>query len=43
MANEVTVVIYDVRGRSAGWWEDYLYVIVGNADADILDVETEEV
>lgn len=43
MANEVTVIIYDTRGRSADWWEEYLYVVVGNADADLMRIETEEV
>lgn len=43
MAHEVTVVIFDVRERSAEWWEDYLYTVIGNADCDIVGIETEEV
>lgn len=43
MAHEVTVVIYDDRERSSEWWEEYLYAIIGNADCDIVNIETEEV
>lgn len=41
MNTEVTIVLHDPNGRSQEWWFDYMQEMATDADAEVVEIETE--